>query len=143
VVTAASISLNGVPVPAVVNAGGTAGTITLNGTAGEVVSDPTISVSESSLLTISAPSELAGQQQQLAAGENTLNSLDSVLALVGQNATLGNLYTFVEAATGGNTFSINGNLTDSAGSTSISLPVVLYVQKTTASVQALSTPSVT
>ena len=143
VVTAAAISLNGTPVAAVVNSDGTAGTITLSGPTSAVVSNPTITISEAGVLTISAPSELAGEQQQIVAGQNTLSSLAGVLALVGQNATLGNLDTFVEAATGGNTFSIDGTLSNSGGSTPLSLQVILNVQKTTASVQSLSTPNVT
>jgi len=143
VVTAAAISLNGTPVAAVINSGGTAGMITLSGPASSVVSNPTITVSEAGVLTISAPSELAGEQQQIVAGQNTLSSLAGVLALVGQNATLGNLDTFVQAATGGNTFSIDGTLSNSGGSTPLSLQVILDVQKTTASVQSLSTPNVT
>lgn len=143
VVTGAAISLNGTPVAAVINSDGTAGTITLSGPASAVVSNPTITVSEAGVLTISAPSELAGEQQQMVAGQNTLGSLAGVLALVGQNATLGNLDTFVEAATGGNTFSIDGTLSNSGGSTPLSLQVILNVQKTTASVQSLSTPNVT
>jgi len=126
-VTAATISVGGVPFSA--QGSPTSATVILTGSKGAVVSDPTISVTEPCVLTITGPAILASitQPQQLNAGQNTWDALNQVLQATGSQATLGELYDFVHAATGGDSFTLAGTLSNSSGTTPISLTVVVNV----------------